>query len=303
MLLCPRAPDVSALSGRVLPGLAGPAHLAAPAAICGLLFIEEVGVPLPMFPADALLVTAGLLIASGADRPWALVPLVMLSDFAGAVVGYLWARAVGSHEIVRLARRFGAETALERVVDRLRRYGAAGVLVGRLVPGTRVYTNLVAGAAGVRPRVFVSVLAPSVVIWAGSVMALGALVGAPVQRALDAVETQLFDVVVVLVVLGALYLMLRRMPPARSARLASAGRWPVRLPLATGVDLLLVAVLTVAIAARWEPWHHLPATVGLTLVAGATSLAYVALARRTAGGTAGEILFRVSYARPRIHRS
>jgi membrane protein DedA with SNARE-associated domain len=282
--------------------LGAPLHVAAPAVICGLLFVEEVGVPLPMFPADALLVTAGLLIASGAERPWTLVPLVMLSDFAGAVAGYLWARALGTREIGRLARRLGAEAALERVVERLHRYGAAGVLVGRLIPGTRVYTNLVAGVAGVRPRVFVPVLAPSVVIWAGSVMALGALLGASVQRALDAAEIQLFEAAVVLAVLGALYLALRRVPPARDAGSPPADGWPVRLPLATAVDLFLVVLLTVAVAARWEPWRHLPVVVGPVLVGGATSLAYVALGRRTAGGTAGEILFRVSYARPRGHR-
>jgi membrane protein DedA with SNARE-associated domain len=286
----------------MVPTLPGPAHLAAPLAICLLLFIEEVGIPLPMFPADALLVTAGLLIASGADRPWALVPLVMLSDFAGAVVGYTWARAVGSHEVTRLAKRFRIETVLEQAMGRLRRHGAIGVFIGRLVPGTRVYTNLVAGAAGIPPQVFVPILAPSVVIWAGSVMTLGALVGLPIRHVLDAAEAEISEATVMLVVLGALYLVLRWVPPARDWRLTTRGRGWMRVSLAIGVDLLLVAIPTVAVVAGWRPWLHLPAALGIALVAGMTSLAYVAVGRRAAGGTAGEVLFRVSYARLGVHR-
>jgi len=287
----------------MVPTLAGPLHLAAPLAICGLLFIEEMGIPLPMFPADALLVTAGLLIASGSDRPWVLAPLVALSDFAGAVVGYAWARAVGGREIMSLAGRFGVEAALERVMGRLRRHGAVGVFVGRLVPGTRVYTNLVAGAAGIPPQVFVPVLAPSVVIWAGSVMALGALIGLPVQRALNAAEAEISQAIVGLVVLSALYLALRWVPPARDWRLAATGCWWVRLPLATGLDLLLVAIPTIEVVVRWGRWLHLPVATGVALAAGMISLAYIALGRRAAGGTAGEVLFRVSYAWPRTRRS
>jgi membrane protein DedA with SNARE-associated domain len=54
-----------------LTGLHGTAALVL---ICVLLFAEEAGIPLPLVPGDALLITAGLLIVNGSLSPWVFLP-------------------------------------------------------------------------------------------------------------------------------------------------------------------------------------------------------------------------------------
>ena len=63
--------------------------------LCGLLFAEESGVPLPFAPGEIVLLAAGLLIAAGGLDPYVFIPLAMLACIAGSVVGYSWARLVG----------------------------------------------------------------------------------------------------------------------------------------------------------------------------------------------------------------
>ena len=51
------------------------AHFPTLATICLLLYLEEAGVPLPITPGEAVLLGAGLLIASGAQPAWVVIPL------------------------------------------------------------------------------------------------------------------------------------------------------------------------------------------------------------------------------------
>src|ERR1700680_128010 len=103
-----------------LQGIHGAVALAL---LCGLLFTEEAGVPLPFAPGELTLLVAGLLIASGGLNPYVFIPLALGACIAGSLVGYTWARVVGDRGLLALARRLRQQRNLERVFGRIRAAG------------------------------------------------------------------------------------------------------------------------------------------------------------------------------------
>jgi membrane-associated protein len=279
-----------------VPELSAPGGSIAIAVVWLLIFVEEAGVPLPMFPGDGLLLVAGVMIAAGQVSLWLFLPVAFASAMGGAMTGYAWSRHLGRAGLDRLADRLRLRRHLDRASDRLQRTGAMGVMVGRLMPGTRVYTNLVAGASGMRPATFARGLAASSLVWLGVFTSLGILVGVPAMHYLSQVQAIWLTLVAQAGLLVLVWVCLRRLRPP----VVVAGARPspaARMVAAAGLDLLLAGLIGIAFN-----WLRVPAaTVGYVtlahLVFGTTSavLAYVGLARLLFGTTAGERVARVSY--------
>src|SRR5207244_7801182 len=87
---------------------------------CGLLFLEEAGLPIPIAPGEAVLIGCGLLIATGTVPFWVVIPAAYASALSGCLVGYGWARAIGPERLEVVADRLGAAGPFEHVADRLR---------------------------------------------------------------------------------------------------------------------------------------------------------------------------------------
>lgn len=264
--------------------------------ICGLLFAEEAGVPIPVAPGEAVLIGAGLLIASGSVPFWLAMPAEFVAVLGGVVTGYFWSRAIGVERLRRLADRLGARRALDQVVERLREAGPIQIAISRLVPGLRIYTTLAAGAAGVNLGRFLLGVVPAAALWVATFTLLGVFVGIPAERWLGRVEAFALRLGVVLALLVAAYVLIDRIPwitrPHR--HVASAPRWKVAL--AALVDLSVVVVVMVALGLltgleALEP----DSVVSAATVIGILSLVYLVIARRSVGRTAGEALLRVQY--------
>lgn len=156
--------------------------------ICILLFVDEAGIPLPIAPNEALLLLVGVLIASDAFPPWAIVPAAYLAMAAGMMAGYVWARTVGQSGLQSLAERVHAGQVFERAQARLKSSSAWGIAVARLVPGVRPYATLVSGAAGVDIRTFLLGALPALLLWEIVWIAAGILVGLPIALFLGRFE-------------------------------------------------------------------------------------------------------------------
>jgi membrane-associated protein len=277
-----------------LQGLHGVVALAL---LCGLLFAEEAGVPLPFAPGELVLLVAGLLIAAGGLNAYVFIPIALVVCAAGAVVGYTWARVVGERGLTTLARRLHQQRNLERVSGRIRSAGWAGIAISRLIPGFRIYTTLVAGAARVPRSAFVIGMVPATVVWVGVYVALGALVGIPIEHFLSRLQ-QLALQGAILIVMGiGCYIAIRKTPASSGAGLVRLAR-PIRVLIAAALDVGVVAsvitgllalgrILGVGFGAGW-----VDAVIAL-LVVGAF---YVVIARRSGGATVGEALLHTSYA-------
>lgn len=273
-------------------GLFGPLAIAV---ICFLLFIEEMGVPLPMFPASGLLLVAGVMIAAGDISPWIFVPLAYAANVSGALVGYAWSRRLGQERLERLADRLRVRRHLDRVAERLHSAGWVGVAVGRVLPGSRVYTSLIAGVIGMPLGTFVRGLALADVVWLGVLVGLGVAVGIPAADYLHlAVGIFMRGVVVVVALLASLAVLRLVRPGAGRAAMEGYSR-ALRVVMAIGPDLLIVAVLAVAISVSLTDTGTLTDGIGVAIVVSVTLLGYVAAMRLAFGSTPGEYLGRLRY--------
>jgi uncharacterized RDD family membrane protein YckC len=163
--------------------------------------------------------------------------------------------------------------ALERATRMLRRGGARAVFLGRLFPGLRISTTQVAGVSRIPRITFALGLIPSVLIYTGVFVGLGALVGQPAVALFHRAEHRLFVLIVAglaaLAVVLSVRLLARRgaldamepivlgvrrdMADAVEATLPWQGganaRWRqyplVRRVWAGGIDLVLILAATI----------------------------------------------------------
>jgi membrane protein DedA with SNARE-associated domain len=146
-------------------------------AVALLVLVDESGIPMPV-PSDLAVLLAGHRLASGEMHLLGTLVLLEAAVLLGASV-YYWLGARGGRPLLY---RYGRHVRLtperlDRVGARLRRHGALGVAVGRLIPGLRGYTVLAAGAFGVPYRQFLLGLAVSGALYLGALLYLGAWLG------------------------------------------------------------------------------------------------------------------------------
>jgi membrane-associated protein len=272
--------------------------------LCSLLFAEEAGIPIPFAPGEVVLMAGGLLIAAGGLDPVVFVPLAIGACLAGAMVGYSWARLVGEHGLATLARRLRQAENLARVSGRIRAAAPRAIALSRLIPGLRIYTTLVAGAAGVERRTFLLGITPATVGWVLVFVVLGAAVGLPVEHFLGEVQKLAVQGGILLAMGVGGFVAIRRVPPGDRGTLV---RVPdtVRLILALAVDLGLVASLlsgVVAVVRRLVGAGVIAGWADALVVAIGIGIFYLIITRRGTGATAGEALLRTTYI-SRHHRA
>ncbi len=147
------------------------------AVICGLIMLEELGIPMPMAPGDLLLVLTGVSIATGRVNPLAVVTAVYISALLGAIAGRELCERIGSTALPRIARVLHAGDRLDDLTAKLRRGGSAAVFVGRITPGLRVYTTQLSGLVAMPRRTFLVGLAPGIAVYDAVFISLGAWLG------------------------------------------------------------------------------------------------------------------------------
>jgi membrane protein DedA with SNARE-associated domain len=269
------------------------------AVICLLLFLEEAGVPLPFAPGEAVLLGAGLLISTGADWVWLVIPLAYLSVLGGIATAYWWAHRIGPERLRSLARRLHAGGPYDRAAGRLRAASPLQIAGSRLLPGLRVYTSLVAGAVGLDRRRFMTGVVPASAVWVIAFIGLGIFVGVPIEMLVGQFGAYGLRAGVVLLIVVLWVVVARRIPPARHEDEVPTSSAPWRLPVALGLDFLLVfavgAILSVLIGLATQNLNNvLLAAVTFSLL----SLIYILVARNTVGFTLGEAVLDVRYHPP-----
>lgn len=273
--------------------------------LTALIFVEETGVPLPLAPGDLILLSAGVLIASGALSPWAFLPAAVGAAIAGGVVGYSWTRILGARGLRTLATRLRIDHRLDRLERRIQGAGVTGIFVGRLlIPGMRVNTTLLAGALGVPRRTFLLALVPSVIMWVGTFTGLGVLAGVPLEHFLARADHALVQGAELITVGVAGYLAARYAPGRRAGDADPILLAPARerLLLAVVVDIAAIATIVGGVDLFGRDLLHVGQINDLldgSATSAITVAAYFLASRGSFGLTAGEGLFRVSYRRRR----
>ena len=143
------------------------------------ILFAECGLLIGFFlPGDSLLFTAGLLSAAGLVAPlWVMLLLLPLAAVAGNLVGYYIGRKAGPALFNRPDSRLFKAEYVQRSQAFFDRNGNRTILLARFVPIVRTFATVMAGAAQMDPRRYVTWSVIGGVLWAGGVTALGFWLG------------------------------------------------------------------------------------------------------------------------------
>jgi membrane protein DedA with SNARE-associated domain len=171
-----------------------------------VIFTEELGIPLPA-PGDVAIAWAGYQTTTGVVA----YSLAYLAVIAGAVGGslclYAVARRFGHPFVLRFGRYVGLDgERLDAVERAFRRWGPLAIIVGRHIPGMRIYLSAFAGIFEVPLKIFVPSVAISAALWATIFIEIGRVLGRNSRYLFRLFPAHLFPLLLLgVMVLAALY--------------------------------------------------------------------------------------------------
>lgn len=185
-----------------------------------VIFLEELGIPLPL-PGDVMMLLGGIRVAEGRDALWKVLLVEEAATLAGATLLFLISRRWGRELVSRFGRfvHFGPDR-LARAEVRLRRHGGVAVLLARLVPGLRIVTVVAAGVLNVPARTFVPALAVGGFVYLLAYTLLGLYLGPPVVAFLEHLAlpaSALLSLAGLAALVVALHALERQYPPVAPA--------------------------------------------------------------------------------------
>jgi membrane-associated protein len=129
---------------------------------------------LPLFPAEAVVVTAAVVAANGRLN----IALIIVAAAVGALLGDNSAYAIGRGGLRRVTRRFESGRGRERLdwarAQLNRRGGPVIIVVGRFIPGGRTATTYAAGTLEMPwPHRFLPADLVAALLWSGYAAGLG----------------------------------------------------------------------------------------------------------------------------------
>jgi membrane-associated protein len=144
-----------------------------------IIFIETGLVAMPFLPGDSLLFTAGLFCKSGQLEILVLLPLLFTAAVLGDNLNYWVGRRLGLSVFQWKFRGkpLVKEEYLVRTEQFFIKYGSFAVVMGRFIPFVRTFTPFAAGIAKMDYRKFIVIDVIGGVLWIGSMMMAGYLLG------------------------------------------------------------------------------------------------------------------------------
>jgi membrane-associated protein len=123
-----------------------------------LIVFIETGLLIPFLPGDTLLFTAGLLAAQdGAPVDiWTLAPCAAVAAVAGGQAGYFIGWRLGPAMFKKEDARFFKKHYLTSSHEFFERHGRKTIVIGHFIGVVRTFTPVIAGASGMRYRVFLA---------------------------------------------------------------------------------------------------------------------------------------------------
>ena len=142
-----------------------------------------------IFAGDALLFTAGLLCGNELSvNIWLLVISVILAAFAGNVVGFLTGKYFGHKLLIKKDNWFFKQRHLDKSMAYYEKYGGIALIAGRFIPVIRTFVPILAGTIEMNFWKFNVYNIAGAVLWAGTLIPLGYLVGKKIPASVDNIE-------------------------------------------------------------------------------------------------------------------
>jgi membrane-associated protein len=161
-----------------------------------VIVFSETGLLIGVFlPGDSLLVTAGLLAASGYLNVYRVAPVLTLAAILGNSLGYFIGRATGPRIFNRDNSLFFNKKHAIRAHQFYEKYGRMTIVIAQFMPIIRTFSPVIAGVAGMRFRDFITYNVVGAVVWVWSMLGIGYFLGSYIPG-ID----QHIEIVVVIVV-------------------------------------------------------------------------------------------------------
>jgi len=142
-----------------------------------------------IFPGDALLFTAGLLCGSDlAVNIWLLVITVAMAAIAGNMTGYMTGKVFGNRLLLKKDTFFFKQRHVTHSLAYYEKYGGIALIAGRFIPVIRTFVPILAGTIGINFWKFNLYNVVGAVLWSGTLIPLGYLVGKKIPASIDNIE-------------------------------------------------------------------------------------------------------------------
>lgn len=166
-----------------------------------IIVFAETGLLIGFFlPGDSLLVTAGLLAASGHLDIVQLNLLLCVAAILGDTVGYWIGKKAGPKIFTRPRSLLFRPEHLEYTRDFYERHGAKTIVIARFVPIARTFAPVVAGVGAMRYRRFVAYNVFGGIGWVMSMTLLGWGLGSAIPN----IDKHVHWVIAIVIVLSIL---------------------------------------------------------------------------------------------------
>jgi membrane-associated protein len=176
--------------------------------LVAIVFVET-GLLIGFFlPGDSLLITAGLVAATGALNIWWLNGLLIMAAIVGDSVGYAIGWRLGPRLFTREKSLLFNPAHVERTRRFYARHGSKTIVIARFVPIVRTFAPVVAGVGDMEYRRFLFYNVAGGVGWVTSMTWAGYLLGQTIPNIGDHIHV-VVAVVIVLSVIPILVEVLR----------------------------------------------------------------------------------------------
>lgn len=143
-----------------------------------------------IFPGDALLFTAGILCGTKdlSVNIYLLILLVCVAAIAGNTTGYITGKYLGRRLFQKKDTLFFKQKHLETTRIFYRKYGGISLIAGRFIWIVRTFVPILAGAIDMNFWKFNYFNVAGAIIWVGSLITAGYLVGRQIPAAAENLE-------------------------------------------------------------------------------------------------------------------
>lgn len=140
-----------------------------------LVLIEEAGIPIPI-PGDTLVMIAGLQQGRSLLYDASVIGIASLAVFLGSSTLFTVMRRGGRPFLQRYGKFLHLHpNRLDRIERWFVKRGSISIVIGRLIPGLRIPTTVIAGLSGMPYRQYAPTCAVAAVIWSTVFFYLGVL--------------------------------------------------------------------------------------------------------------------------------
>jgi membrane-associated protein len=164
--------------------------------VIGCIVFAETGLLIGFFlPGDSLLVTAGLIASTGQLNIWILFFMCWFLAVLGDALGYWIGRNAGPKIFSREKSIFFAKDHLHSAKAFFDKHGNKTIIIARFMPIVRTFAPVVAGVGQMRYSQFFFYNVFGGLIWVGSTLGLGFLLG----RTVPDIEEKIHIIILIII--------------------------------------------------------------------------------------------------------